>query len=174
MFSFAVAGFVLLKFAHQTIMNKIIMLYNFMVALIHKLPWFKKHTHTPLNPADFDQKTILRAFLLSIIKFCFTVTRMVLFASALNLSISPALILLGTPVGQLSYLFAFTPGGLGIFDAGWYAILRVGGVSLKSATQFVVGQRFLTMGLIWLIALSSQVLYTLRKASKEKTTPYRK
>ena len=76
--------------------------------------------------------------------------------------ISPLLIILGTPLGQLSYLFAFTPGGLGIFEAGWLAILKIGGITTEQALIFVVGQRILTVIFIGILALISHILYILR------------
>lgn len=76
--------------------------------------------------------------------------------------ISPTVILLGTPAGQLTYLFAFTSGGLGIFEAGWFAILRLGGVTMEHVIIFVVGQRILTIILIGILATFSQLLYMLR------------
>ena len=78
--------------------------------------------------------------------------RLILFAKALNLSIASLLIFLATPVGQFAYLFSFTPGGLGIFEAGWFGILTYGGgVNPQSVSMFVVGQRFLTILLVSVI-----------------------
>jgi uncharacterized membrane protein YbhN (UPF0104 family) len=102
---------------------------------------------------------VQRVYLFSLFKFGCTTGRLVLFALTLNVPISPTLILLGTPVAQLTYLFAFTPGGLGIFEAGWLAILILGGVSWDHAMIFVVGQRILTVILVGLLAVLSQFLY---------------
>jgi uncharacterized protein (TIRG00374 family) len=99
-------------------------------------------------------------FLLSAAKFISTAARMALFASALGLSISPALIFLGTPLGQLSYLVAFTPGGLGIFELGWFGILKWGGVASADSVLFVFGQRVWTVIMIGVVAVFSQLYYT--------------
>jgi uncharacterized membrane protein YbhN (UPF0104 family) len=36
---------------------------------------------------------------------------------------------------------AVTPGGLGLFDAGWYGVLLLGGVPNQEALTFVIAQR---------------------------------
>lgn len=129
--------------------------------LIHRVPWLRKCSSNLLNLSLLDRGVIIRAYLFSLIKFSCTAGRLVLFAVALSVPISPMLILLGTPVGQLAYLFAFTPGGLGIFEAGWFGILRIGGVTTEHIMIFVVGQRILTVILVGILAIFSQILYML-------------
>lgn len=129
--------------------------------LIHRVPWLRKCSSNLLNLSLLDRGVVLQAYLLSLIKFGCTAGRLVLFAVALNVPIAPMLILLCTPVGQLTYLFAFTPGGLGIFETGWFGILRIGGVTTEHAMTFVVGQRILTVILIGILAIFSQILYML-------------
>ena len=127
--------------------------------LIHLLPWIGKRSSNSLQLTSLEQGVVQRVYLFSLFKFGCTTGRLVLFALALNVPISPTLILLGTPVAQLTYLFAFTPGGLGIFEAGWLAILILGEVSRDHAMIFVVGQRILTVILVGLLAVLSQLLY---------------
>jgi uncharacterized membrane protein YbhN (UPF0104 family) len=45
------------------------------------------------------------------------------------------------PVAQLSLVLALLPGGLGIFEAGWYGMLLLGGVPKQSVLTFVIAQR---------------------------------
>lgn len=45
------------------------------------------------------------------------------------------------PITQLSLVLAVTPGGLGLFDASWYGVLLLGGVSRQDALAFVIAQR---------------------------------
>jgi uncharacterized membrane protein YbhN (UPF0104 family) len=47
----------------------------------------------------------------------------------------------GFPITQLSLILAVTPGGLGLFDAGWYGVLLLGGVPNQEALTFVIAQR---------------------------------
>ncbi|MCB9445410.1 MAG: flippase-like domain-containing protein [Ardenticatenaceae bacterium] len=51
------------------------------------------------------------------------------------------LLLASYPLVQLSLIVAIAPGGLGIFDAGWLGLLRLGGISEAAALAFVVAQR---------------------------------
>lgn len=137
--------------------------------LAHRLPWLRKRSFGLLSVTGLDRGIVLWVYLFSLAKFVCTAGRLVFFALALSLPISPTLILLGTPVGQLSYLFAFTPGGLGIFEVGWFAILRVGGVATEYATTFVVGQRILTAILIGMLAVCSQILRIFRRHRSQST-----
>jgi len=45
------------------------------------------------------------------------------------------------PITQLSLVLAVTPGGLGLFDASWYGVLLLGGVTHQDALTFVIAQR---------------------------------
>jgi uncharacterized membrane protein YbhN (UPF0104 family) len=47
----------------------------------------------------------------------------------------------GFPITQLSLILAVTPGGLGLFDAGWYGVLLLAGVPNQDALTFVIAQR---------------------------------
>lgn len=47
----------------------------------------------------------------------------------------------GFPVTQLSLIVAVTPGGLGLFDAGWFGVLLLGGIPSQEALTFVIAQR---------------------------------
>lgn len=47
----------------------------------------------------------------------------------------------GFPITQLSLVLAVTPGGLGLFDAGWYGVLLLAGVPRQEALTFVIAQR---------------------------------
>lgn len=162
MLGFATIVGSLLFVNHKPLLSGIEWLINSAFGLIHRLPQLRKRPSNVLNLTFFDRGVVLRAYLFSLTKFGCTAGRLVLFAFALSVPISPALIILGTPIGQLSYLFAFTPGGLGIFEAGWFAILKIGGVTTAHALVFVVGQRIFTVILIGIVATFSQILYMLR------------
>lgn len=115
----------------------------------------------PLATDELSRRDVVMAYGLGWVKFAATALRMTAFAWALDLPIDPALLLLATPIGQVGYALAFTPGGLGIFDGGWLAILVAGGVPSGDAAALVVGMRVLT--LVMLVALVG-VAYLLRSA----------
>jgi uncharacterized protein (TIRG00374 family) len=60
---------------------------------------------------------------------------------AVGLSYPWAVFAAAFPGAQLSLVLAVTPGGLGLFDAGWYGMLLLGGVPSQDALTFVVAQR---------------------------------
>ncbi|MDA2936967.1 flippase-like domain-containing protein [Acidobacteria bacterium AH-259-A15] len=152
-----------LFFGYNSLVTGLSWLWDRRLRLVHAFPWPRKYRLDLPSMSDLDRGVLLRIYLFSLVKFVCTSARLFLFSLALGLPISWTLILLGTPVGQFAYMFAFTPGGLGIFEAGWFAILRLGGVETEDAAAFVVGQRILTLVLIGILALLSQILYMLRR-----------
>ncbi len=62
-------------------------------------------------------------------------------ACAVGLTYSWSLFAACFPVTQLSLVLAVTPGGLGLFDASWYGVLLLGGVSHQEALTFIIAQR---------------------------------
>ena len=158
-----VVGFLLFS-RHKPLLSGVEWLMNGALWLIYRVPWFRKRpSNLVLNLNLIDRSVVLRAYLFSVTKFVCVAGRMVFFAVALTVPISPMLLVLCTPVGQLTYLFAFTPGGLGIFEAGWIGILSLGGVKMEHAMTFVVGQRILTIIMIAILAILSQIIYVSRR-----------
>lgn len=159
-----------LMLGQQRLAHIFIRLFNGGLQLMCRLPLLRTRSPVLLADASLSGQAILQAYLWSLLKLSCTAGRMVCFALALGLPISPMLLLLGTPLGQLSYMFAFTPGGLGIFEAGWFAILALGGAVPEQITAFVVGQRVLTLGIVVLLALCSQIIVLLRYRSAHAST----
>lgn len=60
---------------------------------------------------------------------------------AVGLTHSWLIFLAAFPVVQLSLVLSVTPGGLGIFDAGWYGVLLLAEVPRQEALTFVIAQR---------------------------------
>lgn len=143
-------------------------LLNCLIRLFSALPFLKKRIPQSIDIPDFERKIVLRIYAASMLKMLFTMFRFVFFAYAVNVIVDPGIIVLGTPLGQLGYLFSFTPGGLGIFEAGWFGILKLAKVSSQLALLFVVGQRILTMVIIVVLALVSQGVYFIKPGSKSE------
>lgn len=100
----------------------------------------------------FSRSSLMNIYLLTLCKFVFSAARVVLVAAAFCLSISPVYLVVGLPVAQLSYLVAFTPGGLGIHEMGWYLVLRLASVSPADTVAFAVGLRVfstLVIAVLW-------------------------
>jgi uncharacterized membrane protein YbhN (UPF0104 family) len=114
---------------------------------------------------------VLQALLFSLVKFGATTIRLIFIAQALQPSVPSFVILMGMPVGQLSYLFAVTPGGIGIFEAGWFAVLTLAGCVGSMVTIFLVAQRVITFLCVVSWALLSHIYNTLHPLSRDLNFP---
>lgn len=90
-------------------------------------------------------------------------------ARAVGLSIPWLVFAASFPVTQLSLVLAVTPGGLGIFDAGWYGLLVLSGVEQQEALNFVIAQRayVFVYVLIW-AGLSALLSLALERGRNER------
>lgn len=158
----AVAGLLLVA-GHTVLIDGLIRLLNGILRRLSDGSRLHRYLSALHVVGELDRRTVATVYVLSLFKFLCTTGRFICFALALGIPIAPVILFLGTPVGQLSYAFSVTPGGLGIFEAGWFAILRVADVPTAAASSFVVGQRILTLVLIVIFALLSQALYTARE-----------
>ncbi|MGM0497600.1 MAG: lysylphosphatidylglycerol synthase transmembrane domain-containing protein [Bacteroidota bacterium] len=155
-------GFLLIS--RQGFLLKIIrIVLNLLVKVFSIFPFIKKKIPQQIALPDFEKNITRSLYFASILKIGFTMARFVAFAYALNIVVAPEIIVLGTPLGQLGYLFSFTPGGLGVFEAGWFGILKLAKVSSQAALIFVVGQRVLTVILVLILAFISQVIFIINK-----------
>lgn len=119
----------------------------------------KKNVNIDLKKLEFHSYKKLA--ILSIIRFFAYGLRFFLLAKAINLSISYTDILLGMPIAQLSLIFAFTPGALGVLEAGWSGVLKIFQYSNNTIGYFVLGFRF-----YWIVF--SLVIYIISYVIKDK------
>ncbi|MEE8575066.1 MAG: flippase-like domain-containing protein [Thermodesulfobacteriota bacterium] len=133
--------------------------------IIYKLPVLRNRERhkVALSPGRLPAKVLLTVFILSFLKFSFMAFRNLLFAMALGLSIPPAILLLGTPISQLTFVLSFTPGGLGIVEAGWLSILLFKGVPESLISVFLVGQRIITIVAVATVFLVAHIIYLATK-----------
>ena len=158
LFFLAIPGIILI-FNHRIlvwILQKIIDLLFFLMSVF---PFLRKKMPEKIVFPELTRNIATRLYLLSLLKITATAGRFVFFSHALGLIIDPNTIIYGTPLAQLSYLIAFTPGGLGIFEAGWLGVLKLGQINTSSALSFAVGQRILTMIIITGLGLIAQMVY---------------
>jgi uncharacterized membrane protein YbhN (UPF0104 family) len=109
----------------------------------------------PIRSAE-SSSIVLQALGLSIVINSALATRFYFIARAAGLNLQPLSYPWLTfaacfPLTQLSLVIAVTPGGLGIFDASWYGVLLLGGLTHQDALTFVVAQRayIFVFVLIW-------------------------
>ncbi len=113
------------------------------------------------------KKPLVAVLLFTVIKQLFLFFRYYFLCSALNIDISPATLFMGIPVAQLSLLIAFTPGSIGVLEAGWYAVLKWGSPLVSGdISVFILGQRiywFLFIALIYLLVFLVARILKLKK-----------
>lgn len=103
------------------------------------------------SPAPLPQAAAVKVLGLTILLNAALVLCYYHVGRAVGLSHPWSIFAAGYPITQLSLVLAFTPGGLGLFDASWYGILLFGGVAQQDALNFVVAQRayVLVFVLLW-------------------------
>lgn len=115
-----------------------------------------KLLHTVLSPG-----LVVGAFCLTTIKFFSLALRAYLVAWALDLDIGFETMLFSTPLAQASLILAFTPGGLGFNELGWYGALTILNTDAEAVPPFLVGHRLFNYGFVLVLALITQILYLL-------------
>jgi uncharacterized protein (TIRG00374 family) len=140
---------------------------TFLAVIVRYIPGMKRHLYTSGRFPSFERGTLLTFYTTSVLKVVLTAFRFALFALALGIPIPFTLLVLATPLGQLSYMFSFTPGGLGILEAGWFGILVFSGISTDHASTFVVGQRVLTVAIITLLTAITHFGFGFHKQEDE-------
>lgn len=108
-------------------------------------------------------------FWLTLVKTGSVVLRAYLYARAFGLAVPLAVILLGVGVVQMSYVFALTPGNLGILELGWTAVFSLMNVESDAVPAFLLGQRVLTVLAILLITL---IVHMVERARRTPAAPH--
>ena len=149
----ATAFYTVLRLAHRSILRLAVRLYNGLARIVARLPLLRRWSPETVGGLELPVEAIGRAFAFSLIKFLLACLRLMSFSWALDAPVSPTVFLLGAPVGQLSLLLAFTPGGLGIYELGWYGVLTSMAVPDVHVSAFLVVQRVLTTLFVVVLAL---------------------
>ncbi len=104
-------------------------------------------------------------FLLSSVKFFLTAMRFVTIGAAMGVTLGAAKLLLFVPGAQFAALFALTPGGLGIADWSWSALLIKIGADETVIVPYLISLRVVISLSIIVLAAFSRLLY--RKPGQE-------
>lgn len=114
-------------------------------------------------------RLVVSAYLYSLVKYLSLIARAFFVASAMNLEISFRAIFVSMPLAQASLIVAFTPGGLGIGEMGWYGALMLFGADAGNATSLLLGHRVFTYLFILILALVGQVVYAVSTARENRS-----
>ena len=82
----------------------------------------------------------VQLFGLTLVLYTLLSVRLMLVALALRLNVPWYLLAMGVAVTQFTLIFSFTPGSLGVLEAGWAAVFGLGG-QMAAYTVFVIGRR---------------------------------
>lgn len=102
----------------------------------------------------FSSPQIKKLYSLSIIKFILNILLIYFTFKIFHINISFLNVFLAVPLVDLGMLFAFTPGALGIFEGGWFIILKILTFSPLDINTFLIGGRLTS-----LIAILSSTLF---------------
>ena len=129
------------------------------ITLLYTLPGIRKTPPSIERLSQLPFSLLLKLYCLSIVKFVFLAGQNILFMKALDVPIAPVILLMGTPVSQLAFLFSISPGGLGFLEAGWFSILLFKGVSREYVAVFLIGGRLLLILCMTAIFLIVHIIY---------------
>lgn len=123
----------------------------------------KLRMDTGYDIPQLSKKTVFFLFMISTIKTASFAMASLCSAWAFDLDISPWVILFGTPISQVAFIFSFTAGGLGVLEAGWLAVMTVAGVPSEDIGIFLIGQRLIITACQFIIAAVTWTGYRMSK-----------
>jgi uncharacterized membrane protein YbhN (UPF0104 family) len=153
---------VILEVKHRTITIFLLRSYAWLIAVGSNIPVIGSRFQsleicgeelTPLPTAQDARKIYFN----SLGKLLFVVLRWYALAMAFHLPVSFAWMFFGSSIVQISRIFSFTPGSLGVLEAGWYAVLGLGGIDGPLIITFLIGQRVLIATFVLILAVITQL-----------------
>lgn len=154
---------VILEVRYRTIAIFLLKNYSWLITLVSGIPVVGSRFQ-PLDICQEELQSLLTAqdgrklYFNNLGKLLSVVLRWYCLALAFRLPVSFAWILFGTSLVQVSRIFGFTPGSLGVLEAGWYAVLSLGGVDGPLITAFLIGQRVLISAFVLILSAASQLV----------------
>ncbi len=170
---FGVINFLFVRFNNKIIIYSKTFLQNTLQFIKNK-PLLKKIYKESYNERIegiqsatlLKKKTIFIILQLTALKYILLFARLYFLIIAFKLSIPASLLFLAMPVAQLSLLFAFTPGSIGVLEAGWFFIFNLFGTDAPEYLPFLMGQRiywFISIALFFLFSYCTNWYINFRK-----------
>jgi uncharacterized protein (TIRG00374 family) len=159
-----ITGILNYKQAYDTLFRLIQNLYIFIYPRWRRLPLLcrirlpEPQTFGLLSEVISPQ-IMTKAFILTSFKYLALALRAFFIACALNLNISFSIFFLSTSLAQASMILAFTPGGLGINELGWYGALSLLGVKSPQIIPFLISHRLFCYVFVLSLTLIGQIVH---------------
>ena len=119
--------------------------FGYMAARLSRYPIMNKLIGSVSRLGEINQSTWYRLLALSCFKYALLIGRVVLVGSAGTLGVDGWHLAAFNSLGQAGYAIGVTPGGLGVFEAGWYGILRTISDDTPQIIAFVILLRINTL-----------------------------
>jgi uncharacterized membrane protein YbhN (UPF0104 family) len=157
-------GLVSFSFWRGQTMRFIHFIFRQLLNAVCRIPWINRRIGADADrrfPAGEDYGSAAPwLFVLSVLKFAFTALRFVAIAAAMNMGLGVAEIVLFVPGAQFAAFFALTPGGLGIADWSWSALLIKIGARESMVVPYLISLRLVISLSIIVIAGFSRLFYS--------------
>jgi uncharacterized membrane protein YbhN (UPF0104 family) len=158
---------VILEVKRRTITIFLLRSYSWLITVGADIPVVGSRFQ-PLEICEEESNLLLTAqdarklYIDNLGKLLSVVLRWYSLALAFHLPVSFAWILFGSSIVQVSRVFSVTPGSLGVLEAGWYAVLSLGGVDGPLIIAFLIGQRVLISTFLLILAAITQLVTVFR------------
>ncbi|MBD5607854.1 MAG: flippase-like domain-containing protein [Desulfovibrio sp.] len=144
-------------------------LFRWLRWCLEKLPILAGRFNWHVSPIKLTYSALFKVYAISVIKFFVIAFSTLAYFAFVNIDVSLTAVFFALPLTQFVFIFAFTPGGLGIFELGWTGILAARSISASQISLFLLSQRLcFTVGVIvWaLIAWAWSKAFPLSTAEK--------
>jgi len=154
--------FLVLLFGSPLVLRVIFFFYNLASGFVLRL--LRREVH-PVQPVSLPPKTFAIGYLASVAKQLCIGLRAFFLGQAVGIFLSPLAFLFGASITQMSYVISVTPDGLGVYDAAWYGVLSLCGVSDSAIGSFLILQRVFIILVIGALTLLMFGLVSLKRGN---------
>lgn len=140
------AGMALLGFAVLYLMKgRFFLLFDLGFRCVRRvcdlIPPLRGRFNWHVSPITLDNRTLVGVYVISMLKFGLITLGTLAYFKAVHIDVPVALVFFALPITQFVFIFAMTPGGLGIFELGWVGVLTLNGLPDADIGLFLVSQR---------------------------------
>jgi len=156
-------------FYHVRAIRVIITGYNFLLKMASRIPLignkFQGNNTVAGEVVEISRYTAFKLFYYSYLKYLSEIFRIYIVATSLNIEMSFGTAFLASPIVFFITIAGSIPGGLGIYEAGWFGILMLLGIPSSDIGAFVIINRILGEAALILVVVITYVTYMLNSVS---------